>query len=940
MKAPRRSLPAPVCYQGQTAAKHYTCSTQGRRGDNAAMDRTEWLQLRKAFDALADLSAQEQAQRIDEVCDREGLDASQREELALMLAGARQSTLAGWAQQTPDLVEALADDQRKALVGRRVGSWRLLRCIGEGGMGSVYLASREDQDFQQLGAVKLIRPAWDDGELQQRFRSERRILAALTHPGIAALLDGGETEDGRPFLVMEYVEGSGLLEWCDRHRLDLRRRLELFLQVCDAVAHAHHRLIVHRDLKPSNLLIDDAGHVKLLDFGIAKLIAPGAERTGTAQHMFTPEYAAPEQIRGEPASTQVDVYALGLLLHQLLTGARPARAAGHATSLTADSQAWQSQRPSRMVTSGLAASDEVANRRGLTPARLRASLRGDLDAIVLKALRSDPAQRYATAEALATDIGHYLRRQPVAARRGDLRYRATLFLRRNAAMLSVLAAVLLSLVLGLLATAWQAHKVAQQRELARAEARKATAALDFMTGLFNLADPRVSQGEEINARSLLSGGVERIRNELSDDPEVRAELLRAMGEAHRGLGMHAEAQRLLEEARHLRPDHAETSLAHADALQQLARHDEVLQLLDQVMAPTGAPVDPLLLAQMQRTRAVSLQALNRHSEADLAYRDALAVQQGLLGLQHRQTRQTVFRYASLLSVLQQRERAFELVQEAVRNLREDSASDPAFLLSGLAAHALVAADTGRLEVAESLRREEVSLAEKVFGTHHPRTQNSRVNLATVLFNAGRLEQAAQIFAEGLETERLIHGPDHPVVATTSNNLAVTLIMLGRFAEAEPFAAKALRIRLAAFGENHAATATSLRASGSIALELGQLQAARALLERSLASYWVALGDNHRFALTAMNDLVRTRIAMNDPDPDCALAQGALDLSDGAAESLPHARQFQLALLAACKRALGDSQAERQLRDALPILIEGYGPEHRATRIVEALLARH
>src|SRR6185503_9235370 len=384
------------------------------------MDAERWQRARALFDQLADSPPAQWEARLAALCPDD--DEVRREALDLLQADLAAAGATDVGERARAAVADLAARDEAAwserLVGERVGPYALVRELGRGGMGAVWLAERADGEFEQRVAVKLIRPGWDAGELLARFRSERQILAGLTHPNIAHLLDGGVTADGKPWLALEYVDGVDLLAYCDGERLDLPARLRLFLTVCDAVAHAHARLVVHRDLKPSNLLVTRDGQVKLLDFGIAKLVDPQGTDV-SALRVFTPEYAAPEQVKGELVTTAVDVYALGLLLYALLTGRRPYRAEG--STPAAYERAILDQEPTRP---SLAATREepeggpsldLAAQRQLTPERLRRELRGDLDAIVLKALRKEPAQRYAAVADLAADVERHLERRPVLA---------------------------------------------------------------------------------------------------------------------------------------------------------------------------------------------------------------------------------------------------------------------------------------------------------------------------------------------------------------------------------------------------------------------------------------------------------------------------------------------------------------------------------------------
>jgi len=515
--------------------------------------RQRWQRARTVFDAVIELPPPQREARLLEDC---GDDVELLAEVRSLLAAAEDDDNGtvpyslSLERAAPDLLDDLGEAARKsesgAWVGARLGAWQLQRQIGRGGMGAVYLAERADGAYRQQAAVKLIRADWDAAELLRRFHDERQILAQLNHPNIARLLDGGLTEDGKPFLVLEYIAGHTIIEHCDAQRLDIARRLALFLTVCSAVEHAHRNLIVHRDLKPSNILVGEDGQVKLLDFGIAKMLEAGAARTLTAARTFTPEYAAPEQLRGEPVTTSVDVHALGLLLFELLSGERPY--AGSASTPAAQERAILDQEPpppSRSNRTDCQQATDRAKARSTDPATLRARLRGDLDAIVLMALRKDPSQRYASVSALADDIRRYLAKLPVQARQGHLRYRATRFLQRHALATALSALAMLAVVGGLLLALWQAEQTRQQRDLARIEAEKAGAVANFLGELFEGADPERTDGVTPTARDLLDKAVERIDQQTGLATGVRASLLTTMGRAYQSLGEHAVAEPLL-----------------------------------------------------------------------------------------------------------------------------------------------------------------------------------------------------------------------------------------------------------------------------------------------------------------------------------------------------------------------------------------------------------
>lgn len=399
-------------------------------------------------------------------------------------------------------------------VGRCIGAFTLIRRLGAGGMGEVWLAGRTHGEFKQTVALKIMLPG--AGAALERFKIERRILASLEHPGIARLHDGGVTAEGWPWMAMEYIEGQELLAWCNERSANLKQRLELFLQVCDAVTYAHSHLVVHRDLKPANIFVTREGEVKLLDFGLAKLLTLDTDG-GANTAYFSPAYAAPEQLETGAVTTATDVFALGVTLFELLCGRLP----------------WPAQRAplgaafKRLLGDAPPAPSRVAQ--GLVPAGL---LRGDLDAIVAKALRHDPGGRYADARTLAEDLRRHLRHEPVEARAGARAYVARRFLRRHWFPLSAAAALFIVLLAGLTGVAWQANRAAS-------EAVHAAATRDFLIAVFKASDPRIAQDKprgQITARELLDASIDKIDQEFAVDPATRIDLLGVATDIYRELG--------------------------------------------------------------------------------------------------------------------------------------------------------------------------------------------------------------------------------------------------------------------------------------------------------------------------------------------------------------------------------------------------------------------
>ena len=483
-------------------------------------DRERWRQLDGILEEALDLPQERWPALLDRAC---GDDANLRREAEELLAAhADTDSLfldGSYADRAADLLVEAADAARPPV---RVGPWRVVGRLGEGGMGEVFLAERAEGDFEQRVALKRLRPDLASPDLVARFLHERQILARLEHPGIARLVDGGVDAEGQPWLALEFVDGQPITGWCVERGLDVEARLELLVEVCDAVAFAHRNLIVHRDLKPSNILVDGDGRVKLLDFGIAKLIVgeSGTDAAPTRILALTPEYAAPEQYFGGPVTTATDVWALGVVLHELLTGRRPESSGGREGG---------ERRSALPVRDPRRPSTVVRDTGGASAGSLSRRVRGDLDAIVLKALRTEPDQRYASVDDLADDLRRTLERRPVRARGGALTYRAGRFLRRHRLAAAAGALALLALLGGLVATRREAMRADAER--ARAEAVR-----DFLVELFDASDPVRALGSDPSARDILARGHERIDHGLADQPELRADLLAALADVYSSLG--------------------------------------------------------------------------------------------------------------------------------------------------------------------------------------------------------------------------------------------------------------------------------------------------------------------------------------------------------------------------------------------------------------------
>ncbi|MBB5208997.1 serine/threonine protein kinase [Chiayiivirga flava] len=766
------------------------------------MDANRWQRVRAIFDAVADADPDTWDSMLAVACaDAPDLREDVRRLLEADLAARGEPSRI--ADHSPAFLgdAAEADDRRQvdAWIGRQLGAWRIVRSLGRGGMGMVYLAEREDGEFRQQAAIKLLRMELADDIARQRFLSERQILAELEHPHIARLLDGGSTRESGPWFALEYVDGVPLTAWCDSRRLGIRERLNLFLDVCAAVAYAHERLVVHRDLKPANILVDAAGQVKLLDFGIAKLLDAKTDQTGTAIRVFTPDYAAPEQIRGERATVTTDVYALGVILYELLVGQRPHPMDQSPLAVERAVLETDPLRPSATFTRRVAAYRKLGiSAKSNNMAQLRSALQGDLDAIVMKALRKEAGRRYASVHEFSEDLRNHLSMRPVLARRGGLRYRIDRFLRRNVVAVALGGLTLVALAGGMTAALYQAAEATRQRDSANREAATSREALAFMRSLFELADPANTDGATVTASDILHRGAEQVRTSLEGEPAIRTTLMAAMGSAFLGLGMDGDAKPLLEtavtEARLLGDERAirASEIDYAPVLQKEGRYDEVLRRLL-----------PLRNSFVIRTQSDHVEAASLDFQIGMAYYNsdqlmeaeqwigsALSLRRAVPNLAaHSQGIVAV--YVQILRELGRYSQALSVASAELRVARERGRI--AEQAGALAVVAAVEMDMGQLDQSERSFRQSLRLAEDVFGPEHPSALTKRVNLALCLRAQGRFDDVARIMEEIIAVRRLKYSTQKRRIADNLYTLATANLGRGHLAAARDNVLEALSL---------------------------------------------------------------------------------------------------------------------------------------------------
>ena len=673
----------------------------------------------------------------------------------------------------------------------RIGVWHALRTLGRGGMGTVYLVERSEGGFRQQGAMKRLRAGADSDEFLRRFEQERQILATLNHEGIARLLDGGRDPQGRPYLVMEYVEGEPIDRACDRERLSVDQRVVLFAQVAQAVAYAHRNLIAHRDIKPGNIIVGSNGKAKLLDFGIAKALAdePLGEEplTRTALRAFTPDYATPEQVYGQPASTATDVYQLGLLLYELLTGQRAQRVTDTAQQ-TLENAICRTEpvRPSERVTDDDGADHGRAAARQSTPSALRRKLRGDLDNIVLKALRKEPERRYASAIAMLEDLERWRQGRPVRARPETLGYRTGKFVRRHAWAVAASVAIVAMIVSYAVTVTIQANALARERDRAQAEAAKALQVKTLVLRVFEGANPDTSGSAQLTARELLDRGWTAIERELGGQPDVQIELLDAVGEAYRQLGVYDRAGTLF--ARSLQ-------LARAEASRQ-----------------------PLLLARALRSQGRVRGDLGDYPAAETALRDALSRYRAALGADHDEVATTLGDLARLLDLRGEFAGAEALYREALAMHRKMHGERHLRVADHLGDLGMILRRQGDYAGAEPLLSQSLSLRRQLLPAQHPEIAYVLTDLAQVRSDLGEYDSAEALYREALTSMQASLGEAHPNVALTMITLARVLKTRRDFDGARDLLLRALVIRRGALGARHPSIALNLNDIGQTYLE--------------------------------------------------------------------------------------------------------------------------
>ena len=932
------------------------------------IDSRRWRTIEPILDRALDLTGADRAAFLDTAC---GGDHDLRAQVAQLLAAAER--------------DGVLDDGLAPLAGGMlgdahplpdtIGPFRITGVLGQGGMGVVYAGERADGAFEQLVAIKVVRGTASRAVFTARFLAERNIQARLAHPNIARLLDGGSTPDGEPWFAMERVDGLPITRHADEHDLDLAARVGVFITACEAVRYAHGHGVVHRDLKPSNLLVtaEGQGQVKLLDFGIARVLAQDGEVDGestrTEWRALTPEYAAPEQVRAEPTTPATDVYALGIVLYELLAGTK-AQPVDRRASATAIERAICEGEPPPLK--------PAANARGYR-------VDDDLATIVATALHKDPGRRYATAAELLEDLLRWQAHLPIRARPDSRRYRLIKYLRRHRVAVGAAAAVITALAIGTIAALRQAS-------VARDEAARAGAAREFLVQLFEASTPREALGREVTARELLDRGAATIDRTLGDRPRLHADLLGELAGIYRELGLYdradtvslraltvaqrvdggrgrLSAEQLVGRAAILRdlgqPAAAESLLATADTLRRRSAprdrelearllHARGLVLVDlgdgeQAVAaleraleltqqhPDAEPVD---VARELNALGIALNDVGGDLDrADSMLHAALAIRRRTLPPAHPALLATLTNLADVRRQLGKYDEALALLEEEITIRRRVLGPDHPDMAYSYNALALLAEEQGRYADAESLHVVAVDLRRRTLGADHPTTLGSVNNLAVVRYRMNDLAGAAEAFREAADGFRRAQGTESRNYNTALNNLGVVLTGLGRYREAESRLREALRLRLATQGDSTVDVAASFRNLGVVEQRTGRLAGAERNFRAALAIYRRIFDEpstRTAEALLGLGEVLTARGAAHDALP---LLEEAVAVRDSLLVAGDYRRGEALVAFGRALAATGQAARARQALESAGTIFAGAGrrDELAETRRLLALL---
>ena len=781
------------------------------------MDSERWQRIQVVFHEAAALPPAEQLAFLKKTC---GEDEELRSEVSAMLAqdaggdSLLDHGLAAVAQET--LVGSAP------LISKDIGPYRIVRLLGEGGMGVVYLAERKDLDTQV--AIKVLRDAWVSPSRRQRFAGEQRTLAQLNHPSIARLYDAATMDDGTPYFVMEYVEGTPLTEYCRKNRCSVQTRLQLFRCVCEAVEHAHANAVIHRDLKPSNILVKNDGTVRLLDFGIAKQLESldlQVEQTMTGLRLMTPAYASPEQVLGQRVGIGTDVYSLGVVLYELLVGELPI----DLSNLTPAEAAT-------IIAEHEPAKPSAATKRAMQshpdhdlPAVSQEAW-ADLDVLCLTAMHKDPARRYRSVEALIRDIDHYLKGEPLEARPDTVRYRTAKFVRRNRSAVAAAASVGV-VIIGLVT--FFTVRLAKARDAAMAEAARTQRIQQFMNNLFQGGDETAGPSDALRVTTIVDRGVQQARS-LNSDPKVQAELYGNLGSIYQKLGKYDQADPLLQSAL-----------------------DERKKLFG---ADSAEAAESLIALGLLRSDQAHL------DQAEQLTRQGLEIDQRHFPPDHPAIAKALIAYGKVLAQRGSYDQALKSLNEAVR-IESARGVAPVDLAESLSALADAQYSAGHYPASDQLYRRVLEMHRELHGDRHPLVAGDLENLAAIQQDLGYYSESEKFDRQALEITEAYYGKDHPKVAAILTTLGRSFTYEKKYDEGEDALQQALAIQEHVFGPVHPAVAEALNELGNVADMREQLDLAEQRFRKVVEIYRSVYGDHHYVVAVALSNVASVYMDRKD-----------------------------------------------------------------------------
>jgi len=796
------------------------------------MTSEQWHLIKTLFQEVLKLPETERNLYLTNNCE----DKDVREKVQEMLSAHSKSEDFLETQKLDVNMFADPDEGEDRYIGQQIGLFKIEKHIGVGGMGYVYLAERDD-DFHKKVALKIIKRGMDTDALLKRFRQERQILANLVHPNIARLLDGGSTDDGLPYLVMEYIQGLPITEYCDTHRLILFQRLKLFRKVCQAVSYAHQNLVVHRDIKPNNIIVADDGTPKLLDFGIAKLLDPDTgeshELTIDGSRISTPEYASPEQVQGKTITTASDVYSLGVLLYSLLTGHRPYQFSNRSPAAIEKVITTEiPPSPSRICknktlnasnkNSENESPESIGKVRGVSPEKLRRQLEGDLDNIILKALQKDPERRYSSIEQFSEDIKRHLTGLPVSARGDSAGYRAKKFVKRHSLIFSAVVTVFITLLVAITGVSWQA-------QIAKEEAVKAKQTLKFVQQTLAAADP-LESGKELTVEQLLDEATKRIPKELKDQPEIEGKIRSILGEAYQNLGNYEKAKIHFEK--------------------------NILLLKDYYGEKH------FLVANAYRELAVDIHYIGNYKKADSLYRMSIALYREIDETDTGDFGTALNDFGTMLLDQAHYDSAIVVFKESLKitqNVLEEKHSQIGVTLNNLA---YAYDDKGDYIKADSAYNQALIIFRHNFGNEHPEIANTLNNYAFVKLNVGDTLASLRLHEQALAMYGKLLSVDYPPYATTLHNIAAVTFYQKNYIVAEEKEREVVKIFQKNYAADHPYLGSAYFMMGRILNAQEKFDEAEDFLRNTLKIRKSKLDENHPGIASAYLELGKCLIGQN------------------------------------------------------------------------------